>query len=127
MIKRLFYTYYYYLFKFSQFFDDDDSSHAWASCIFWISIANIASFLLTALLKLLDINVSISFVYVTLAPFLIIGFFTGIFSLFKNKTFKSLDKRYKNSKHLVLKSFLAFFCFFLTFIFTFITMSMVNN
>lgn len=127
MLKRLFYSYYYYLFKFSQIFDDNDSSHIWASMIIWGSIGNISIFMLIVLLKTLNIFITFTFVFNAMFPFWIIGLITGIFFVYENKTFKSLDKRYKNSKHLVLKSFLAFFCFFLTFIFTFITMSMVNN
>ena len=127
MIKRLFYTYYYYLFKFSQIFDDDDDSHIWASMIIWGSIGNISVFMLVTLLKALNIFITFTFVFTASFPFWIVGLITGIFFVYENKTFKSFDKKYKDSKHLVLKSFLAFFCFYLTFIFTFITMSMINS
>lgn len=116
-MKKLFYCYYYYLYKFAKIFDvsdDDEYSHNWAAQMIWFNIGGIIVFLLILLLYSLDIIVTRTFLFIAISPFLIIGFFNS----HKNQLFFEYEEQHKDDPRDSLKAcFAALFCIFVIIIY----------
>ena len=111
-MKKLFYCYYYYLYRYWRMWDNDESSHNWAALMIWFNIGCYFVFTVISFLYFFfNIQVSIKFHYLCITPFLVVGFFS--FNKYKNQHFLKYEKLHKDDPNNSLKIGIAFmFCLF---------------